>query len=184
MTGARTAVYTGSFDPITLGHIHIIERAAPLFDELVIGIGINADKKSLFEPNQRIELVRSVTGDIPNIRVEVFRGLAVDFVREIGSRVMIRGIRPLTDIAGEFTMMMANHQLDPEIETVFLMADERYAPRQQLAPEANRRSQRRRRTTRQVRPPRNHSPTTREADRTVGQDLSWQRRTHRGRRRP
>jgi pantetheine-phosphate adenylyltransferase len=127
MPATRTAVYTGSFDPITLGHLHIIQRASPLFDELVLGIGINADKKSLFEPQQRVELVRSVTGDLSNVRVEVFSGLAVDFVRGIGARVMVRGIRPLTDIAGEFTMMMANQQLDPDIETVFLMAAERYA---------------------------------------------------------
>jgi pantetheine-phosphate adenylyltransferase len=127
MPNTRTAVYTGSFDPITLGHLHIIKRAAPLFDELVLGIGINADKKSLFKPQQRVELVQEVTGNINNVRVEVFSGLAVDFVREMGARVMIRGIRPLTDIAGEFTMMMANHQLDPDIETVFLMAAERYS---------------------------------------------------------
>jgi pantetheine-phosphate adenylyltransferase len=127
MPAARTAVYTGSFDPITLGHLHIIRRASPLFDDLVIGIGINADKQSLFDPEERVELVRTVTVDLTNIRVTVFDGLAVDFVRSIGARVMVRGIRPLTDIAGEFTMMMANQQLDPEIETVFLMAAERYS---------------------------------------------------------
>ena len=127
MPDPRTAVYTGSFDPITLGHLHIIQRSVPLFDQLVIGIGINADKQSLFQPEERVDLVRSVTGDLSNIQVEVFTGLAVDFVRSIGARVMVRGIRPLTDTAGEFTMMMANHQLDPGIETVFLMAAERYA---------------------------------------------------------
>ncbi|MEO1614510.1 MAG: pantetheine-phosphate adenylyltransferase [Planctomycetota bacterium] len=123
----RIAVYTGSFDPITLGHLHIIERASPLFDSLVIGIGINADKRSLFSPEQRRDLVCEVTRDFQNVRVEFFTGLAVDFVRSLGSRVMVRGIRPLTDIAGEFTMMMANRQLDQEIETVFFMADERFA---------------------------------------------------------
>lgn len=123
----RIAVYTGSFDPITLGHLHIIHRASRLFDTLVIGIGINADKRSLFSPDQRRELVLKVTGEIKNVRVEFFEGLAVDFVRSLDSRVMVRGIRPLTDIAGEFTMMMANRQLDAEIETVFLMADERFA---------------------------------------------------------
>lgn len=122
----RTAVYTGSFDPITLGHLHIIRRASELFDDLVVGIGINADKKNLFDPRERVELVGSVTGDLSNVRVLPFGGLAVDFVRDLGARVMIRGIRPMTDIAGEFTMMMANHQLDPDIETVFLMADERF----------------------------------------------------------
>ena len=123
----RTAVYTGSFDPVTLGHLHVIERASRLFDSLVIGIGINADKQSLFTPEQRRDLVESVTGDLGNVSVTFFNGLAVDFVRSLGSRVMVRGIRPMTDIAGEFTMMMANRQLDPEIETVFLMADERFA---------------------------------------------------------
>ncbi|MEC7409427.1 MAG: pantetheine-phosphate adenylyltransferase [Planctomycetota bacterium] len=126
-TPTRTAVYTGSFDPVTLGHLHIIERASPLFDQLVIGIGINADKRSLFEPEQRVDLVRRVTGHLDNVQVSVFHGLAVDFVRSIGARVMVRGIRPLTDIAGEFTMMMANQQLDAEIETVFLMAAEQYS---------------------------------------------------------
>lgn len=127
MSDSRVAVYTGSFDPVTLGHLHIIKRAAPLFDELVIGIGFNADKKSLFDPQERASMVETVTGDLQNVRAEIFSGLAVDFVRSLGARVMVRGIRPLTDIAGEFTMMMANHQLDPNIETVFLMADERFA---------------------------------------------------------
>ncbi len=123
----RIAVYTGSFDPITLGHLHIIHRASRLFDALVIGIGINAEKGSLFSPEQRSELVRTVTQDIANVRVEIFDGLAVDFVRSLGSRLMVRGIRPMTDIAGEFTMMMANRQLDEDVETVFLMADERFS---------------------------------------------------------
>lgn len=127
VTPTRVAVYTGSFDPITLGHLHIIERAAGLFDRLVIGIGINADKKPLFSNEQRIELVQRVTKPWPQVDVRTFDGLAVDFVGSLGARVMVRGIRPLTDIAGEFTMMMANRQLDAEIETVFLMADERFA---------------------------------------------------------
>ncbi|QDV81847.1 Phosphopantetheine adenylyltransferase [Stieleria magnilauensis] len=123
----RIAVYTGSFDPITLGHLHIIHRASRLFESLVIGIGINAEKGSLFSPEQRSELVQTVTHDIENVRVEIFDGLAVDFVRSLGSRLMVRGIRPMTDIAGEFTMMMANRQLDEDVETVFLMADERFS---------------------------------------------------------
>ena len=123
----RIAVYTGSFDPITLGHLHIINRASRLFETLVIGIGFNADKGSLFTPEQRRDLVRTVTRDIENVRVEFFDGLAVDFVRSLGARLMVRGIRPLTDIAGEFTMMMANRQLDEDVETVFLMADERFS---------------------------------------------------------
>ncbi len=127
MPKSRTAVYTGSFDPVTLGHLHIIQRAAKLFDDLVIGIGFNADKRALFDPEQRVELVQRVTKQIPHVRVKIFSGLAVDFVRSLDANIMVRGIRPLTDIAGEFTMMMANHQLDSGVETVFLMADERFA---------------------------------------------------------
>tara|TARA_A100001391_G_scaffold203693_2_gene196757 strand:+ start:633 stop:1181 length:549 start_codon:yes stop_codon:yes gene_type:complete len=123
----RVAVYTGSFDPVTSGHLHIIERASKIFETLIVGIGINADKRPLFDIGERVELVSEVTCDLPNVRVETFDTLAVDFVRSLGSGVMVRGIRPLTDIAGEFTMLMANRQLDPAIETVFLMADERFA---------------------------------------------------------
>ncbi len=122
----HVAVYTGSFDPVTLGHLHIIERGAKLYDRLVVGIGVNIEKKSLFTPEEREELLRRVTKPWPNVEVQFFSGLAVEFVRRLGAKVMVRGVRPLTDIAGEFTMMMANRQLDPEIETVFLMADEEY----------------------------------------------------------
>lgn len=127
MERSRIAVYTGSFDPITLGHLNVIQRACTLFDELVIGVGINADKKALFSPEERVQLLREVVADMSNVRVDLFAGLAVSFVKSCDSRVMIRGVRPLTDIAGEFTMMMANRQLDPDIETVFLMADEDYS---------------------------------------------------------
>lgn len=126
MTG-KTAVYTGSFDPITLGHLNVISRASSIVDKLVIGIGINVEKTALFTPEERLDLVQLVTKDFPNVEVQTFSGLAVDFVTRCNSRIMIRGVRPLTDIAGEFTMLMANRQLDPNIETLFLMADEDYA---------------------------------------------------------
>lgn len=124
---SRVAVYTGSFDPITLGHLNVIERAARLVDRLIVGIGINTEKAALFSPEERADLVTKATQHLPNIEVRPFGNLAVEFVRECGSRVMIRGVRPLTDLAGEFTMMMANRHLDPGIETVFLMADEVYS---------------------------------------------------------
>ncbi len=126
MLSPRIGVYTGSFDPVTLGHLHIIRRAARLFDELILGIGINATKQPLFSLEERIALIQLVTKDLKNVRVESFSGLAVEYVRRSGSCVMVRGVRPMTDIAGEFTMMMANRQLDREIETVCLMADEDY----------------------------------------------------------
>lgn len=124
---SRIAVYTGSFDPITLGHVNVIERASRLVDKLIVGIGINIEKTSLFTPEERQTLVAAATKHVANIEVRVFTGLAVSFVRECNARVMVRGIRPLTDIAGEFTMMMANRKLDPGLETVFLMADESFS---------------------------------------------------------
>jgi len=127
MADFHIAVYTGSFDPITLGHMSVIERSQRLVDRLVIGIGMNIEKSPLFPLEQRVEIVRRVTAQFGNVEVKTFDGLAVNFVRECGARVMIRGIRPLTDIAGELTMMFANRRLDPEIETVFLLADERFA---------------------------------------------------------
>ena len=123
----RTAIYTGSFDPITLGHLNVIERGSRLVDRLVVGIGINAEKTGLFSNAEREDLVSAATSHLENVEVISFEGLAVNFVRKMGARVMIRGIRPLTDMAGEITMMLANRELDPDIETVFLMADQRFA---------------------------------------------------------
>ena len=122
----KKAVYTGSFDPITLGHLNIMERSSRIVDQLVVGIGINIEKKGMFEPKERVDLVQRCTRHLNNITVECFEGLAVDFVQNCGASVMIRGVRPLTDIAGEFTMTMANRRLNDELETVFLMADGDY----------------------------------------------------------
>ena len=129
MTGqqARIAVYTGSFDPITLGHQNVIERGSRLVDRLIVGIGINVDKSGLFSREERQELVSMATRHLANVEVRSFDGLAVQFVREVGARVMIRGIRPLTDMAGEITMTLANRELDPDLETIFLMADQQFA---------------------------------------------------------
>lgn len=123
----RIAVYTGSFDPITLGHLNVIQRASRLADQLVVGIGINVEKPPWFPTEKRILFVRRATQEIPNVVVKTFEGLAVNFVRQCKSHIMVRGIRPLTDIAAEFTMMLANRELAADIETVFLMADQRYA---------------------------------------------------------
>jgi pantetheine-phosphate adenylyltransferase len=122
-----SAVYTGSFDPITLGHVNVIRRCCRLLDRLVIGIGVNIDKASLFTIDERIALVREVTSDLDNIEVRSFSSLAVKFVRECGARVMVRGVRSLSDMESEFTMSLANQKLDPGIETVFLMASEEYS---------------------------------------------------------
>jgi pantetheine-phosphate adenylyltransferase len=124
---SRVAVYTGSFDPVTLGHLNIIERASRLVDRLVVGIGDNAGKSPMFTPDERCELLKQVTAAFPNVEVRKFSRLAVNFVRECGARVMIRGVRPLQDLEAELTMMVANRQLDPGIETVVLMADKEFS---------------------------------------------------------
>jgi pantetheine-phosphate adenylyltransferase len=124
---SRIAVYTGSFDPITLGHLNVIERSSRLVDKLIVGIGVNIEKQSLFSPEERVELVQSCVARWPNVEVKAFSGLAVTFVRQCGARVMLRGVRSLGDIETEFTMTAANRKLDAQIETVFLMADEQYS---------------------------------------------------------
>jgi pantetheine-phosphate adenylyltransferase len=124
---SRIAVYTGSFDPITLGHLNVIERASRLVDRLIVGIGINIEKQALFSPEERLDLVTRVTQRLGNVEVRVFTGLAVRFVRDCGARVIVRGIRTLSDMEAEFTMTLANRKLDSGVETVFLMADEEYS---------------------------------------------------------
>jgi len=123
----RIAVYTGSFDPITLGHLNVIRRGSRLFDRLIVGVGINVRKTALFSPDERVALVERVTAACGNVEVRTFTTLAVEFVKQCGARIMIRGVRPLTDMAAEITMLMANRQLAPDVETVFLMADEEFS---------------------------------------------------------
>jgi pantetheine-phosphate adenylyltransferase len=123
----RRAVYTGSFDPITLGHLNVIERSSKLVDELIVGVGLNIDKQSLFTGDERVDLIRNVTKELGNVDVRKFDGLAVRFVRECDARVIIRGVRSLTDMEAEFTMTLANRKLDTGIETVFLMADDEFS---------------------------------------------------------
>ena len=124
---SRRAVYTGSFDPISLGHLNVIERSSRLVDELIVGVGQNIDKQELFTGEERVEFIREVTAHLSNVKVKLFSGLAVRFVREEGARVIVRGIRSLTDMESEFTMTLANRKLDPDIETVFLMADDEFS---------------------------------------------------------
>ncbi|MBN1393752.1 MAG: pantetheine-phosphate adenylyltransferase [Pirellulales bacterium] len=119
----RIAVYPGSFDPITLGHLNVMERASKLFDRLIVGIGINIEKETLFTPDERREMVHRATAHLPNVEIRTFSGLAVAFVKQCGARIMVRGVRPITDIAAELTMMMANRRMAPEVETLFMIAD-------------------------------------------------------------
>jgi pantetheine-phosphate adenylyltransferase len=122
-TSARIAVYPGSFDPITLGHLDVLKRASGLFDRLIVGVGTNVEKAPMFDVQERLELIRLTTTDLGNIEIREFRGLAVEFVKQCGAKVMIRGVRPITDIAAELTMMMANRRLAHDVETLFMIAD-------------------------------------------------------------
>ncbi len=123
----RTAVFTGTFDPITLGHLDVIRRGRLLFDHLVVGIGVNPNKTSFFTIDERVELARLVVSRFPNVSVESFEGLTVQYVKRIGARVILRGLRTLSDMEYEFGMTLTNHRLDPSIDTVFLMADGEYS---------------------------------------------------------
>ncbi|MSR58984.1 MAG: pantetheine-phosphate adenylyltransferase [Planctomycetaceae bacterium] len=123
----RRAVYAGSFDPVSLGHLDIIARGARMFERLIVGIGMNPEKHPLFTPQERLELLQSVSHHWPNVEVACFEGLTVSFVRRCGAAVMLRGLRTLTDIESEFSMTLANRALAHDIETVFLMASEKYS---------------------------------------------------------
>ena len=123
----RVAVYTGTFDPVHLGHLDIIERGSRIYDRLIVGVGINPDKATLFSIEERVELLQEVSRPYRNVEVQPFTGLAVRFVRDAGARIMIRGLRTLSDMEYEFTMSLMNLHLDPAIETVFLMAKEEFS---------------------------------------------------------
>lgn len=123
----RRAIYTGSFDPVTLGHLNVIQRGSRLVDELIVGVGINIEKQSLFSAEERVRLIERTTTDLSNVTVKEFSGLAVQFVRECDARLIVRGVRSLSDIEAEFTMTLANRKLDSGIETVFLMSDEEFS---------------------------------------------------------
>ena len=120
------AVYAGSFDPVTLGHLDIIERAAQMVDELVVAVLENPNKKYLFTTEERKLHLELVTKHIDNVKIAWFRGLFVDFAKEIGATVAIRGLRNSIDFASEFQMHLINRQLDKNIETIFLAADEQH----------------------------------------------------------
>jgi pantetheine-phosphate adenylyltransferase len=125
--GVGFAVYTGVFDPVHLGHLDVIRRGSRIFERLVVGVGNNPEKSSFFTSAERVALLQLVTTSFPNVEVRPFSGLAVHFVRELGARIMLRGLRTTSDMEYEFTMSLTNLALAPEIETVFLMAKETYS---------------------------------------------------------
>ena len=116
----RVAIYPGSFDPITNGHLDIITRGAKVFDKLIVGVLVNIDKVGLFSIKERVELIKRVTQHLPNVEVVSFNGLLVDLAKEYEAKVILKGLRAVTDFEYEFQMALMNSQLDNEVETLFM----------------------------------------------------------------
>lgn len=121
------AIYPGSFDPVTFGHLDIIERASKVVDELIIGVLVNKQKTPLFTLEERVEMLRKSVEDFPNVTVETFEGMTVDFARANGAKLIIRGLRAVTDFENEMQIAQTNHCMDPEIDTMFLTTSLKYA---------------------------------------------------------
>jgi len=126
VSNRRVAVYPASFDPITNGHLDLIERASRIFDVLIVAVAENVEKKGLFTVDERVQMIRDVLGERLNIRVDVIRTLLVDYARKQGAGIVIRGLRALSDFEYEFEMALMNSHMYPDLETVFLMTSERW----------------------------------------------------------
>ncbi len=122
----RTVVYPGSFDPLTNGHLDVIERAARLFDRVIVAVAQNAEKHPLFTPEERCALVTGATRRLKNVEVRAFDGLLVDYVRGCGAQAVIRGLRAVSDFEFEFQMALMNRKLDERVETIFMMPKDTY----------------------------------------------------------
>ncbi len=123
----RHCLYPGTFDPITFGHLDVLERAARLFDKVTVSVAANPGKGPLFSQDRRVELVRAVTAHLPNVQAVPFDGLLVDFARKQNAIAVIRGIRALSDFEFEFNMALMNRHLEPTLETIFVMPRETYS---------------------------------------------------------
>ncbi|OPA77535.1 pantetheine-phosphate adenylyltransferase [Paenibacillus selenitireducens] len=123
----RVAVYPGSFDPITQGHMDIVERAARQYDKLIVAVLNNTSKNPLFTLQERVELIQRVTQHLPNVEVDSFRDLTVNFVKSRQADVIVRGIRSVTDFEYELQMASTNNKLDESIETIFMMTNPKYS---------------------------------------------------------
>ncbi|OGO44012.1 MAG: pantetheine-phosphate adenylyltransferase [Chloroflexi bacterium RBG_16_58_8] len=121
-----TALYAGSFDPITNGHVDITRRAAKLFDKVIIGIFATPDKRLTFSTEERADLARRAVAHLPNVEVQPYTGITVEFAKEVGAQVMVRGLRMVSDFEWEFEMAMMNRMLFPELELVCFMASQEY----------------------------------------------------------
>ncbi|MCK5014582.1 MAG: pantetheine-phosphate adenylyltransferase [Candidatus Omnitrophica bacterium] len=124
---SRSAIYPGSFDPVTYGHIDLINRASHAFDEVVVAVAESTHKNTFFNIQERVEMVKEVAGGIDNVHVESFKGLVIDYARSKKIRVLIRGLRMISDFEYELQMALTNRRLDENIETIFLMPSEGYS---------------------------------------------------------
>ncbi len=122
-----TAIYPGTFDPITNGHIDIIERACRLFEKVIVAIAVNPNKVPLFSENERIEMIRNTTSHLNNVEVDSFQGLLVKYAEKKEANVIVRGLRAISDFEYEFQMSLTNTKMNPGITTIFLMPNEKYS---------------------------------------------------------
>lgn len=121
------AVYPGSFDPVTYGHLDIIERASKVVDEVIVAVLVNSSKKPLFTIEERVGMLREATKGFSNVKVKTFQGLTVDFAKSVGAKVMVRGLRAVSDFESEMQIAQTNHNLNPDIDTMFFTTSLEYA---------------------------------------------------------
>ena len=122
----KNAIYPGSFDPVTIGHLNIIRRAAEIFDKLTVCVMVNAGKNPMFSLEERVELIRRVTEDLPNVEVDFSSELLAEYARKKGKCVIVKGLRAGSDFESEFQMAMINHKINPDLDTMFLTAEHQY----------------------------------------------------------
>ena len=122
----KIAIYPGSFDPVTIGHLNIIQRSANIFDKLIVCVMVNAGKNPMFSLEERVDLIRRVTADIPNVEVDSSSELLADYAKRRGSCVIVKGLRAGSDFENEFQMALINKKINPELDTMFLTAESQY----------------------------------------------------------
>ena len=122
----KIAIYPGSFDPVTSGHLNIIRRAAKIFDRLIVCVMVNSGKNPMFTQDERVELIRRVTSDIPNVEVDSSNQLLAEYAKKKGGCVIVKGLRAGSDFENEFQMAMINHKINPDLDTMFLTAEHQY----------------------------------------------------------
>ena len=122
----KVAIYPGSFDPVTSGHLNIIRRASKIFDKLIVCVMVNAGKKPMFSQEERVELIRRVTAELPNVEVDCSGELLAEYAKRKGSCVVVKGLRAGSDFENEFQMALINHKINPDLDTMFLTAESQY----------------------------------------------------------